>query len=143
MLASEHQLSVKDQVDGKEESAERGVDQADCFAWNADGHDSENEENDDADKENATASRKVPFGLHGEDGEGQADASADSDGNQNVFRLVEGGDGAEHKSFADGKQREEDNVEWMASSKVIAAGQNNQEDKSHGESDPPHFGMLA
>ena len=57
--------------------------------------------------------------------------------------MVEGGDGAEHKSFADGKQREEDNVEWMASSKVIAAGQNNQEDKSHGESDPPHFGMLA
>ena len=89
VLASEHQLSVKDQVDGKEESAERGVDQADCFAWNADGHDTENEENDDADKENATASRKVPFGLHGEDGEGQADASADSDGNQNVFRLQE------------------------------------------------------
>ena len=41
MFASEHQLSVDYQVDGENKGSERGVDNVDDFAGDADGHDTE------------------------------------------------------------------------------------------------------
>lgn len=59
----------------------------DDLARDANGNDAEDHENNHADEEDPAAGREIPLGLHGKDGESQADGSADSGSNQHILRL--------------------------------------------------------
>lgn len=63
--------------------------------------------------------------------------------NRKSTNLVEGGHSAKHESFAEREQSKQNDVEGPAAPEVVATGQNDQEDESHGESDPPHFGVCS
>ena len=60
-----------------------------------------------------------------------------------ITYLIKGRNGAEHETFTQRKETEQDNVQRPASAEVVTASQDDQKDKCHGESDPPHLGMLT
>ena len=133
---------------------------------NADGNDSENEEDNGADEEDSSASREIPFSLHGEQSQSKTNGRANACCNQNILRLskdsslvretitffdggwlfdsylVERWNSAKHKSFAQREKTQKDKIQRVASSEIVAASEDYQEHECHSKCDPPHFRML-
>lgn len=104
MFAAHHELDIEDQVAAEDEGADRCVHHAEHLVREDDWDDSEYEQDNDGNEENAAAGGEVPFSLHGEDGESEANDGADAGRDENVIRPVEGCDTSKHDTFAESEE---------------------------------------
>ena len=78
MLASQHHLRIENNVTREYQCPERGVDKIQNSILDEDSQNSENQQDQDANKQNASACCKIPLRLEGEDRQTKTNNSADT-----------------------------------------------------------------
>ena len=69
--------------------------------------------------------------MESEDGEGKGDPGGDAHTDQDGVNTVEGGEGAEHQTLADGEDEEENKVDGRLPSDAFAAHHGEEADQHH------------
>jgi len=129
VLAPHHQLCVVDNVKREDEGAHRSISNHCPLCLGQESHnDPSDDENYQNSAEHTSTDSEVNLSLESKDGQGEGDTSCDSDSNQYSIHIIEGGDGAQHDSFAKGEYTQEDEVCGELPPDAVTAGHGDEAD---------------
>ena len=83
-----------------------------------------------------SAHREVYLSLESEDGESKGDPGCDANTDQDGVNAVEGSEGAEHETLADGKDEEENKVDGRFPPDALTAHHGEEADQHDTHRDP-------
>jgi len=136
-------LCVVNQVNGKEQGTQAGVYGGDETLAHKDGHNSEEQQDQEAAHQDATHHGEVVARLEGEASESQANCRSDYHGQENLLWSISTRCHAQQKGFGYGKDCQQDEVRWSLPPKILIAGQNYQGNKAYKQGTQKNQGVLG
>jgi len=138
VLAPHHQLGVIHDVEGEDEGTNRSISNHSVFGlWEENEKEPSNHEDYQNSAEHSSTHGEVYLGLERKDSQTEGDSSSDSDSDEDGIHIVEGGDGAQHHTLAEGENPQEDEVGGELPPDTVTAG-HGQEAHQH----DPHASVV-
>ena len=115
VVMSHDELSVYEDISGKDQRSRRTIHQFDCLAAGEEsGHEAEDDQNPKRAEEIGSPAGEVVLGLTCEDGQEDEDRAGDDEGLQDDSAVVEAGDDADRVCLQCGEAGQEEHVGGVA-----------------------------